>query len=120
MNEPRERFNVVAAMMNLEYKHGTKETQEKMFQRALDLCDPKQVYMQQAIIYEVNGDDKNAEEMFEKVVKKFRKSRKAWERYILFFMKKKDFKKANAILQRSLLSLEKHKRKKMIESVYLY
>lgn len=110
MREEQERFNIYAAMMNLEAKFGNEQSQKAIFERARTYCRPKPVFLQQAKIYEQNNDLDGAEKFYQRTVKKFNKSRKCWEAYETFELQRRNLKRANEILERSLLSLPKEKR----------
>jgi rRNA biogenesis protein RRP5 len=113
--QEQEKFNVFAAMMNLESKYGTAESQDAIFKRALQYCEPKQVYMQQGRVYEQHGDLEKADEIYNKMCKKFHKSQKVYEVYERFQIEAKgDHKRANAILERSLKNLDSKKHLKAI------
>lgn len=110
IREDTEKFNVYAALMNLESKFGNEASQRAAFERARQYCRPKPVYLHQAKIYEQNNDTKVTEEWFKKTCKKFNKSRKSWEAFELFYLRQGNTKAANEVLERSLLSLPKEKR----------
>jgi rRNA biogenesis protein RRP5 len=112
--EEQEKFNIFAAMMNLESKFGDEESQKKIFNRAVQYCEAKDVYLQQAKIYEQNGDDKKVHEIFQKMMKKFFKSKKPYEAYEQYLIQNKQYKKANEVLERSLKNLSRHKHLKVI------
>jgi rRNA biogenesis protein RRP5 len=113
--EEQEKFNIFAAMMNLESKYGTAESQDAIFKRALQYCDPKQVYIQQGKVYEQHGDLERADEIYNKMCKKFHKSHKVYEVYERFLVEtKQDHKRANAILARSIKNLDEKKHLKAI------
>lgn len=49
--EEQEKLNVWVALLNLENMYGTEETLKKVFERALQFCEPLPVYQQLADIY---------------------------------------------------------------------
>ena len=49
--EEQEKLNVWVALLNLENMYGTQETLKKVFERALQFCEPMPVYQQLADIY---------------------------------------------------------------------
>ncbi|KAL0484093.1 RRP5 [Acrasis kona] len=112
--EQQEKFNVFAAMMNLESKYGTQESQDEIFRRALQYCDPKQVYVQQGKIYEQHGDDDRADATYNKMCKKFHTSSKVYEVYQKYHICNGNHKKANQILERALRNLDKKKHVQVI------
>ncbi|KAL0203121.1 hypothetical protein M9458_001139, partial [Cirrhinus mrigala] len=53
--EEQEKLNVWVAMLNLENMYGTQESLQKIFERAIQYCEPLPVYQQLADIY-ANSD----------------------------------------------------------------
>lgn len=51
LREEQEKLNVWVALMNLENMYGTEESLKKVFERALQFCEPMPVYQQLADIY---------------------------------------------------------------------
>lgn len=49
--EEQEKLNVWVALLNLENMYGTTESLKKVFERALQFCEPMPVYQQLADIY---------------------------------------------------------------------
>ncbi len=49
--EEQEKLNVWVAMLNLENMYGTQESLQKVFERAIQYCEPLPVYQQLADIY---------------------------------------------------------------------
>lgn len=49
--EEQEKLNVWVALLNLENMYGTVESLKKVFERALQFCEPMPVYQQLADIY---------------------------------------------------------------------
>lgn len=49
--EEQEKLNVWVALLNLENLYGTEESLKKVFERALQFCEPAPVYQQLADIY---------------------------------------------------------------------
>lgn len=49
--EEQEKLNVWVALLNLENMYGTEESLKKVFERALQFCEPLPVYQQLADIY---------------------------------------------------------------------
>ncbi|OZJ03378.1 hypothetical protein BZG36_04497, partial [Bifiguratus adelaidae] len=126
--EEQEKMNVWVAMMNLENTYGTEESLQAVFQRALQVCEPKKVYLQLANIYEraekvdvsvhaaKGGEDtylteetQRADEMYQTIVKKFSQSSKVWTIYGQFCMQQQNVERARELLQQSLKSLPKRK-----------
>lgn len=49
--EEQEKLNVWVAMLNLENMYGTEDSLQKVFERAIQYCEPLPVYQQLADIY---------------------------------------------------------------------
>lgn len=49
--EEQEKLNVWVALLNLENMYGTEESLKKVFERAVQFCEPMPVYQQLADIY---------------------------------------------------------------------
>lgn len=49
--EEQEKLNVWVALLNLENMYGTEESLKKVFERALQFCEPMPVFQQLADIY---------------------------------------------------------------------
>lgn len=49
--EEQEKLNVWVAILNLENMYGTQESLQKVFERAIQYCEPLPVYQQLADIY---------------------------------------------------------------------
>lgn len=49
--EEQEKLNVWVALLNLENMYGTEDSLKKVFERALQFCEPMPVYQQLADIY---------------------------------------------------------------------
>lgn len=49
--EEQEKLNVWVALLNLENMYGTEESLKKVFERALQFCEPMPVYQQLADVY---------------------------------------------------------------------
>jgi rRNA biogenesis protein RRP5 len=113
--EEQEKFNIYATLMNLESKFGTEETQRKIFSRAVQSCEAKDIYLQQAKIYEQNEEHDRVKDTFQKMMKKFHQSRKPYEAYQLYLISNgKQYKRANEILERALKNLPKKKHLKIL------
>jgi len=112
--EEQEKMNVWIAYMNLENSYGTQESLLKVFERAVTLCEPKDIYMQLVKIYERSEKFDLAEQLYQTMIKKFRESSKVWCQCGLFYLKRNNISECRKILQRSLQSLAKRKHIKTI------
>ncbi|KAG6542156.1 hypothetical protein Mapa_016388 [Marchantia paleacea] len=114
--EESEKMNVWVAYLNLENAYGNprKEAVLKVFQKAVQYCDPKKLYVALLGIYERTEQEDMADELLKTMVRKFKTSAKIWLRYIQRALKKGA---ANKALDQSLLSLPKRKHLKVITQV---
>ncbi|KAK3322215.1 hypothetical protein B0H66DRAFT_495043 [Apodospora peruviana] len=85
IREDTEKLNVWVAYLNLEVAYGTDESVEEVFKRACTYNDEQEVYERLASIYIQSSKRKDADELFEKMVKKFgSKSADVWVNYAHF------------------------------------
>ncbi|OUM67352.1 hypothetical protein PIROE2DRAFT_40141, partial [Piromyces sp. E2] len=112
--EEQEKMNVWIAYLNLENSYGTQESLLKVFERAVTLCEPKDIYMQLVKIYERSEKYDLAEQLYQTMIKRFRESSKVWCQCGLFYLKRNKLSECRKILQRALQSLAKRKHIKTI------
>ena len=67
-----------------------------------------------AEVYAESGDHAGAISIFEKALKKYKKSKKVWSAYELFKMRIKDAEGAESVYRRALQSLSRHKHAEFI------
>lgn len=108
--EEEEKLNVWIALINLENSYGSDESLEKTFNKAVQANDAKQVYLRTLAVYEQTEKFDREEQLFEKFVKKFNMSSKAWTLYGQFLLNRGRSTEARDFLPRSLKSLPKRKR----------
>ncbi|KAL8147183.1 rRNA biogenesis protein RRP5 isoform X2 [Apium graveolens] len=118
IREESEKLNIWVAFFNLENEYGNppEDAVAKIFQRALQYCDPKKVHLALLGMYERTErpeQQKLADELIDKMVKKFKHSCKVWLRRIQILLKKKQ-DGVQPLVNRALLSLPKHKHIKFI------
>lgn len=111
IQDQNEKLNVWIAYLNLENAFGTPESLEQCFQRAAQFNDAKTVYLQMCLMLQGAGKMDEAEEYYEKMVKKFKESCKVWVAFGQFYMQQKRTDQVRKVLERSLKSLPKRKRK---------
>ncbi|KAG9134768.1 hypothetical protein Leryth_001080 [Lithospermum erythrorhizon] len=116
VREESEKLNVWIAYFNLENVHGKppEEAVLKVFQRALQYCDPKKVHLALLRVYEEDKQDKLADELLLKMVKKFKQSCKVWLRRVQWLIIHENVDGVQAVINRALLSLPRHKHIKFI------
>uniref|UniRef100_A0A8C4IHY3 Protein RRP5 homolog n=1 Tax=Dicentrarchus labrax TaxID=13489 RepID=A0A8C4IHY3_DICLA len=103
--EEQEKLNVWVALLNLENMYGTEESLKKVFERALQFCEPMPVYQQLADIYAKSDKTKEAESLYKTMVKRFRQNKAVWLSYGTFLLQQGQSDAASALLQRALKSL---------------
>ncbi|KAF8403960.1 hypothetical protein HHK36_012067 [Tetracentron sinense] len=115
IREEAEKLNIWVAYFNLENEHGNppEESVMKTFQRALQYCDPKKVHLALLGMYDRTEQHKLADELVEKMIKKFKHSCKIWLKRVQSLLKQgKD--EVQSTVNRALLSLPRNKHIKFI------
>lgn len=107
--EEEEKFNVWIAYINMEYKYGNMTTLEAVFKRAIAESKGKRIHLNLAEAYEQANDVKGATVIFEKALKKYKKSKKVWMAYQHFLLRDGNSDGAKVLLGRSMQSLSRHK-----------
>ncbi|PHU22691.1 hypothetical protein BC332_07798 [Capsicum chinense] len=110
VREELEKLNVWVAYFNLENEYGNppEEAVAKVFQRALQYCDPKKVHLALLGMYERTEQHKLTDELLNKMVKKFKHSCKVWLRRVQWLLKQNQ-DGVQSVANRALLSLPPHK-----------
>lgn len=114
-NEEREKLNVWSALLQLEHKYGNDDSLQAAIDRACKQNNPKQVYLRvcEMLEKEVNASSPDtvvrADEMFNKMCKKFKKKKKVWIAHLQYLLKSGRDKEAHALSKRSLKSLPEYK-----------
>ncbi|XP_029596083.1 protein RRP5 homolog [Salmo trutta] len=103
--EEQEKLNVWVALLNLENLYGTEESLQKVFERAVQFCEPMPVYQQLADIYAKCQKTKEAEGLYKTMVKRFRQEKAVWLSYGTFLLQQGQSDAASALLQRAIKSL---------------
>ncbi|MBA0650878.1 hypothetical protein Goklo_018256, partial [Gossypium klotzschianum] len=108
IREETEKLNIWVAYFNLENQYGNppEEAVQKVFQRALQYCDPKKVHFALLGMYERTEQHKLAEELLDKMSKKFKHSCK------VLLTQQQDG--VQPVVNRALLCLPRHKHVKFI------
>ncbi|XP_076905789.1 rRNA biogenesis protein RRP5-like [Bidens hawaiensis] len=115
IREESEKLNVWIAYFNLENEFGNppEDAVVKVFQRALQVCDPKKVHFALLSMYERTDQHKLADELLEKMIRKFKHSCKVWLRRIQRVLKQNE-DMVQSVVKRALICLPKHKHIKFI------
>uniref|UniRef100_A0A1A7XIX3 Protein RRP5 homolog n=1 Tax=Iconisemion striatum TaxID=60296 RepID=A0A1A7XIX3_9TELE len=103
--EEQEKLNVWVALLNLENMYGTEDSLKKVFERAVQFCEPMPVYQQLADIYANSNKVKEAEGLYKSMVKRFRQNKAVWLSYGSFLLQQGQGDAASGLLQRALKSL---------------
>ncbi|UNI16377.1 rRNA bioproteinsis protein rrp5 [Purpureocillium takamizusanense] len=109
IREETEKLNVWVAYLNLEVAYGSKQTVEDVFKRACQYNDEQTVHEKLASNYIGLNKQKDADALFETMVKKFgAKSPKVWTNYAHFLHHtNNDPSRARALLPRATQQLDK-------------
>ncbi|KAG6700889.1 hypothetical protein I3842_08G135300 [Carya illinoinensis] len=115
IREENEKLNIWVAYFNLENEYGNppQVAVTNVFQRALQYNDPKKVYMALLGMYERTEQHKLADELLDKMTKKFKHSCKVWLRRVQRMLKQQQ-DVIQPVVNRALLSLPRHKHIKFI------
>lgn len=107
IREETEKLNVWVAYLNLEVAYGTKTTVEEVFKRACQYNDPQEIHERLASIYIQSEKLKDAEALFEAMVKKFgAKAPTVWMNYAHFLhVTRGEPARARALLPRATQQL---------------
>ncbi|XP_038881067.1 rRNA biogenesis protein RRP5 isoform X2 [Benincasa hispida] len=115
IREENEKLNIWLAYFNLENEYGNpkEDAVTKIFQRALQCNDPKKVHLALLGMYERTEQLKLADELLDKMIKRFKHSCKVWLRRMQSLLKNGQVE-IQSILNRALLCLPKRKHIKFI------
>ncbi|XP_069467805.1 protein RRP5 homolog [Ambystoma mexicanum] len=103
--EEQEKLNVWVAFLNLENLYGTEETLMKVFERAVQYNEPLKVFMQLADVYAKSEKFKQADDLYNTMLKRFRKEKSVWLKYATYLLKQGETDSAHRLLQRALKCL---------------
>lgn len=112
--EEEERLNINIAALNLESMHGTDDSFDEIFNKAIQTNDAKQVFLRTTEALDAAEKIDKATEIYQRFVKKFNMSSKAWTLYGQFLLRHGKADAARDLLPRSLKSLPKRKHVKTI------
>ncbi|XP_022966127.1 rRNA biogenesis protein RRP5 [Cucurbita maxima] len=115
IREENEKLNVWLAYFNLESEYGnpSEDAVAKIFQRALQCNDPKKVHLALLGMYERTEQHKMADELLDKMIKRFKHSCKVWLKRMQSLLKKGQ-DEVQSVVNRALLSLPRRKHIKFI------
>lgn len=116
LGQESEKLNVWIALLNLENAYGDDESIDAIFKRACEYNDPQEIYSRLASIYIQSGKKDKADDLFQRMLKKFTQDPKVWINYATFLFETGDnnasdagagAEKARALLPRALQTLPK-------------
>ncbi|XP_062927497.1 protein RRP5 homolog isoform X1 [Mobula hypostoma] len=105
--EEQEKLNIWVALLNLENLYGTEESLAKVFERAVQYSEPLKVFQQLANIYTRSEKYKQADALYNTMLKRFRQESAVWLSYAAFLMKQGRGEGSHTLLQRALKCLPK-------------
>ncbi|KAH9327354.1 hypothetical protein KI387_007532, partial [Taxus chinensis] len=113
--EEGEKLNIWVAYFNLENVYGSppNEAVLKVFQRALQYCDPKKVHLALLGMYDRTEQHEMTDQLLKSMTRKFKTSSKVWLRYIQNLLKRGS-DSTHTALDTALVSLPRHKHIKFI------
>uniref|UniRef100_A0A8C3Y5V4 Protein RRP5 homolog n=1 Tax=Catharus ustulatus TaxID=91951 RepID=A0A8C3Y5V4_CATUS len=103
--EEQEKLNVWVALLNLENMYGTEETLMKVFERAVQYNEPLKVFQHLCDIYASSEKYKQAEELYQTMLKRFRQEKSVWLKYASFLLKQGQAEATHRLLERALKAL---------------
>ncbi|XP_039217572.1 protein RRP5 homolog [Crotalus tigris] len=103
--EEQEKLNVWVALLNLENMYGTEEGLMKVFERAVQYNEPLKVFQQLADIYSASEKHKEADDVYNTMLKRFRQERSVWVKYTTFLLKRGLVEAAHRLMPRALKCL---------------
>ncbi|XP_058043605.1 protein RRP5 homolog isoform X2 [Ahaetulla prasina] len=103
--EEQEKMNVWVALLNLENMYGTEEGLMKVFERAVQYNEPLKVFQQLADIYSTSEKYKEADDLYNTMLKRFRQEKSVWVKYTTFLLKRGSVEAAHRLMPRALKCL---------------
>uniref|UniRef100_A0A8C6XYS9 Protein RRP5 homolog n=1 Tax=Naja naja TaxID=35670 RepID=A0A8C6XYS9_NAJNA len=103
--EEQEKLNVWVALLNLENMYGTEEGLMKVFERAVQYNEPLKVFQQLADIYSTSEKYKEADDLYNTMLKRFRQEKCVWVKYTTFLLKRGSVEAAHRLMPRALKCL---------------
>ncbi|XP_076982024.1 protein RRP5 homolog isoform X2 [Tamandua tetradactyla] len=103
--EEQEKLNVWVALLNLENMYGSQESLAKVFERAVQYNEPFKVFLHLADIYTKSEKFQEADELYNRMLKRFRQEKAVWIKYGAFLLQRGHNDASHRILQRALKCL---------------
>jgi rRNA biogenesis protein RRP5 len=114
--QEQEKLNVWTALLTLELKYGDGDSLQACIDRACQQNNPKHVYLRVCELLEKDLESSSspsalsrADEMFEKMCKKFKSKKQVWIAHMQFLLKHSRQQDAHKLLKRALMSLPAYK-----------
>ncbi|KAK4313675.1 hypothetical protein Pmani_014964 [Petrolisthes manimaculis] len=107
VREEEERLNVWTVLLRLEVKFGTPESAAALYKEALATNDPLKVHSAMAMVYNQDGQHREADKVYFVMTKKFSTELDVWVKAGIHFFNLKRLEEARKYLERALLSLDK-------------
>ncbi|OWF35668.1 protein RRP5 homolog [Mizuhopecten yessoensis] len=103
--EEQEKQNVWVAFLNLENMYGSSDLLHKVLERAVAQNEPSKIYTQMINIYVKSGKIDEAEQLHNKLVRRYSQDKDIWNSFSMFYYKHGRVDDARKLLQRCLKSL---------------
>ncbi|XP_033757030.1 protein RRP5 homolog [Pecten maximus] len=103
--EEQEKQNVWVAYLNLENMYGSSDLLHKVLERAIAQNEPSKIYTQMINIYVKSGKIDEAENLHNKLVRRYSQDKEIWISFMMFYYKHERVDDARKLLQRCLKSL---------------
>uniref|UniRef100_A0A8C6W9K4 Protein RRP5 homolog n=1 Tax=Nannospalax galili TaxID=1026970 RepID=A0A8C6W9K4_NANGA len=100
--EEQEKLNVWVALLNLENMYGSQESLTKVFEQAVQYNEPLKVFLHLADIYTKSEKFKEAGELYNRMLKRFRQEKAVWIKYGAFVLGRSQAGASHRVLQRAL------------------
>ncbi|XP_042545191.1 protein RRP5 homolog isoform X1 [Dipodomys spectabilis] len=100
--EEQEKLNVWVALLNLENMYGSEESLTKVFERAVQYNEPLKVFLHLADIYTKSEKFKEAGDLYNRMLKRFRQDKVVWIKYGAFVLRRNQAGASHRVLQRAL------------------
>ncbi|CAG7838577.1 unnamed protein product [Allacma fusca] len=105
--EEQERFNVWVALLNLENSYGTPESLATVLQEAKQNNDDYKIASTMAEIFCQSKKTQEADEIYQKMVKKYRNTPDACIKYGKFLYRNKRYEDARELFKKTLLQMDR-------------
>lgn len=105
--EEQEKENVWLAYLNMETTYGEEKDVKKLIERAVQYCEPLNIYSKQCDMYIGAGKAEEAEQLYIVMTRKFKKEKSVWKAYAQFLFKANRTQSARNLLQKCITVLEK-------------